>query len=147
MNKSLTKEIRFLRKMNFIPQSNQCIEWHGKLNHGGYGMIRGDDKNHLDVRVHRISYEIYVGKIPKGYVIDHKCRNRKCVNPQHLRTVTRKVNNLENSINPIALNLNKTKCLRGHPFNKENTRIETRKDGRTMRRCKKCRKLKVNNNK
>ncbi|MFF9577324.1 HNH endonuclease signature motif containing protein [Streptomyces rubiginosohelvolus] len=37
---------------------------------------------------HRVSYEASVGPIPAGYHIDHLCRVRDCVNPEHLEAVT-----------------------------------------------------------
>lgn len=44
---------------------------------------------------HRISYEQHVGPIPKGLTIDHVCRVRRCINPDHLRLM----DNVENASN------------------------------------------------
>lgn len=62
-----------------------CWEWTGTINHKGYGIFKilGSGRN-----AHRVSYEIYVGEIPNGLVIDHLCRVRHCVNPKHLEAVT-----------------------------------------------------------
>ena len=69
------------------PKTN-CWEYVMALNQYGYGIIK-DNKNSL---AHRYFYEKYKGKIKKGLELDHKCRNRKCVNPNHLEAVLHKVN-------------------------------------------------------
>lgn len=50
--------------------------------HEGYGRFYGRRRK---VMAHRMAYELCVGEIPEGMVIDHKCGNRGCVNPGHLR--------------------------------------------------------------
>lgn len=82
---------------------------------------------------HRFSYELFVGKIPSSLVIDHLCRVRGCVNPQHMRVVTN-VENVMAGMSPMAISARKTECINKHPFSSENTRIDTR--GR--RSCKTC---------
>ena len=62
-----------------------CWVWQGKLNDGGYG--RKHENGRLQ-RAHRVYYERFVGPIPAGLQIDHLCRNRACVNPDHLEPVT-----------------------------------------------------------
>ena len=69
---------------------------------------------------HRAYYERYVGPIPEGLVIDHLCRNRRCVNPTHLEPVTSAENNLR-GLGPGAVNRRKKACHRGHAFTPENT--------------------------
>lgn len=44
------------------------------------------------VPAHRHYFESFKGPIPKGYDIDHLCRNECCVNPEHLEAVTRSTN-------------------------------------------------------
>ena len=73
---------RFLKKIN---KTNSCWLWTGRLYKEGYGEF-GWNNGHG--RAHRFSYTYYKGKIPNGLVIDHLCRVRSCVNPDHLEAVT-----------------------------------------------------------
>jgi hypothetical protein len=77
--------------------------------------------------MHRVSYEAFVGPIPDGFVIDHLCRNRRCVNPAHLEAVTQ-------AENARRRGWKRTICLRGHPF--EGNNIKVFADGR--RTCRIC---------
>ena len=66
-----------------------CWIWTGTVTDFGYGSISVKNKM---LKVHRVSYELFVGPIPAGAEIDHLCHNPGCVNPEHLRPVTRKQN-------------------------------------------------------
>lgn len=66
-----------------------CWVWNGRLDKDGYARAY---YNKRDERVHRVMYEMLVGPIRKGKFLDHLCRNRVCVNPEHLEPVTSKVN-------------------------------------------------------
>src|SRR5260370_21245414 len=61
--------------------TNGCWVYTGHLNSKGYGQIKYNDKLEL---VHRISYRIMKGRIPKGLFVLHKCDNPPCFNPDHL---------------------------------------------------------------
>ena len=102
-----------------VKKTKSCWNWTGKTKTTrGYGVLWfGGGKT---ISAHRFSYEIHNGKIPNGLQIDHLCRNRKCVNPEHLEAVTDKVNVLR-GIGLSAMNARKTHCKNGHPFNKQNT--------------------------
>jgi hypothetical protein len=76
-------ERTFWARVSRIP--GQCWEWLGPKDWHGYG-------RHSNFVAHRIAYELAVGPIPLGLVIDHLCRNPSCVNPEHLEPVTNKVN-------------------------------------------------------
>lgn len=100
-----------------------CWEWNGCRGTDGYGQIR-DGKSR--VRAHRVAYELLVGPIPDGLFIDHLCRVRHCVNPDHLEPVTHK-ENMRRSWRAV-----RSHCVNGHPFDNE----KRRKDG--SRACNAC---------
>lgn len=93
-----------------------CWIWQGTPNDAGYGRIQRDGK---DQRAHCYFYEQHVGPIPQGLTLDHLCRVRLCVNPDHLEPVTRG----ENVRRGIPFRPPQTHCKRGHEFTPENTRI------------------------
>jgi len=80
----------------------------------GYAEVFKRGKNYY---AHRVVYEAIRGPIPAGMQIDHLCRNRSCVNPDHLEVVTRKENILR-GISPPAINSRKTHCPRGHRYDR-----------------------------
>ncbi len=103
-----------------------CWLWTGCLTDGGYGRIRVDG---VELKVHRLSYELFIGPIPEGLDIDHLCRVRRCANPEHLEPVTRSVN-LQRGVWP---NSAKTHCPQGHPYTEANTYVWRRR-----RACRTC---------
>ncbi len=77
-------------KDRIIPQDSGCWHWEGRWNSGnGYSKVSYEGKAWM---VHRLVYTLMVGPIPEGLVLDHKCRNRACCNPDHLEPVTYKIN-------------------------------------------------------
>ena len=65
---------------------SKCWLWAGNIDpSNGYGRFS-------QTKAHRLVYEALVGEIPEGLDLDHLCRIRACVNPEHLEPVTRKVN-------------------------------------------------------
>jgi hypothetical protein len=113
---------------------DECWPWLGFKNHDGYGRMRlaGDKR----VWVHRFSYELLIGPIPQGLVLDHHCCVRHCVNPAHLEPVQANVN-VVRGFGPSGLNARKSACKRGHEFVGRNVVI--RVDGH--RECRICMRL------
>lgn len=115
-----------------IEQNTGCWIWMG-CSTGHNGRVTYSQVNFLGKRVmtHRASYELFVGPIPEGLTIDHKCRHPWCVNPAHLRPMTGVENTMLGN-NPWAVNARKMKCKRGHTF--------TSVDHRGHRECTECRR-------
>jgi HNH endonuclease len=111
--------------------ANGCWRWTLVKNRDGYGRIGmvGGQK-----MAHRMSYEAFRGDIPDGLTIDHLCRVRDCVNPEHLEPVTQRDNVLRGDGLP-ARQARQTSCLRGHPFDEANT-YWTPPGGRACRACR-----------
>lgn len=94
-----------------------CWLWGDALSVYGYGHIRHGGRNLL---AHRAGWGLYRGDIPEGLVIDHMCRVRSCVNPDHLRVVSPRTNALENSTGWASTNALKKACPKcGGPYRQE----------------------------
>lgn len=103
-----------------------CWIWTAAFNNTGYGRLRDHPSGKM-LLAHRVMYELHVGPIPEGLVLDHLCRVRACVNPSHLEPVTF----AENVKRGDAV---KTHCPQGHEYNAENTG----KGNGGSKRCLKC---------
>jgi hypothetical protein len=119
-----------LRFWSKVDKSGECWTWLGAQTANGYGrnMFRG-----RRIMAHRIAYMLVLGDIPTNFQIDHLCRNRLCVNPNHLEAVTQYENILRSSA-PSAVNAQRTVCIHGHAFTERNTYATP--DGR--RQCRTC---------
>jgi hypothetical protein len=94
-----------------------CWVWQATIDRHGYGRIGHEGRAAL---AHRVSYEIRYAPCPSP--LDHLCRNRACVNPEHLEAVT-DLENFRRGESPHAINKRKMHCVNGHPFNEANTYI------------------------
>jgi hypothetical protein len=119
---------RFIDKLIVCPDG--CWRWMGQTA-GGYGRfyIIGEKRT---VPAHRFAYEWLVGPIPEGLCIDHLCRVRNCVNPDHMEPVTNR-ENLMRGETIVARAAAATHCPKGHPYSPDNTGSD-----RGNRRCKTC---------
>jgi hypothetical protein len=100
-----------------------------KLNKAGYVYVTVNGKS---VRAHRYMWEQLRGPIPEGMELDHLCREKRCVNPQHLEPVT----HLENCRRGLGghNNRSKTHCAKGHEYTEANTYHDSK--GRQCRTCR-----------
>ena len=117
---------RFMDKVSPEPNSG-CWLWTAFVNPGGYGTFWMGDKLTM---AHRTAYKMFVGEIPDGLELDHLCRVRSCVNPDHLEAVTSQ----ENSQRGKSANREKTHCPQGHEYSAENTYV-TPSGHRQCREC------------
>lgn len=113
--------------------SSDCWEWTAHRDKCGYGRMCTEGKLQS---AHRLAYEAAVGPIPKGLELDHLCRNRGCINPEHLEPVTHRENMLRGLAG--AWQRATTHCPHGHEYNAENTLIAPRPNGAHQRICKAC---------
>lgn len=105
---------RFLPKIEF---TDSCWLWTAAKDTHGHGRFYDGDRLRP---AHCVGWELTVGPIPEGLVLDHLCRVRHCVNPDHLEPVTQRVNLIRGE-GFAGLNYRKTHCVNGHPFNEEHT--------------------------
>ncbi len=102
---------QFWSKVEKVPFET-CWLWGGAITSGGYGSVRAGGRT---CRAHRVAYELTNGPIPEGMEVDHLCRVRSCVRPDHLEAVTHRENVLR-GVSVVAACAKKEACVRGHPF-------------------------------
>jgi HNH endonuclease len=108
---------RFLAKIDYSGP-NGCWLWTASLGRGGYGQF-GIRHGYL-IHAHRVALLLFRGRpiIPgRTMNVDHLCRNRRCVNPDHLEYVTQR-ENMRRSAPAV-----KSHCTHGHLYDAENTYI------------------------
>lgn len=116
-----------------------CWLWTAAKNGDGYGNFwLGRPQG--SVGAHRFAYELLVGPIPEGLSLDHLCRVRNCVRPDHLEPVT----NRENTIRGLAPAISRqrgekrTHCINGHEITPESVRYARSSGGGLIRHCREC---------
>jgi HNH endonuclease len=110
------------RFWKFVQTSDDCWLWIGSSGRRGYGRFSiREGESFKSVQAHRFAYELLIGPIPEGLVLDHiECDNPRCVNPGHTIPAT-SAQNILRGTSPSALNARKTHCKNGHPFTDSNT--------------------------
>lgn len=110
--------------------------WRSSLSGDGSGYTKVRFKGSMRM-AHRVMYEALIGPIPAGLELDHKCRVRDCVNPEHLEPVTHAENVRRAGGTAKALEVlrNKTHCVKGHEYTPENTYRHGKNKSRSCRTC------------
>lgn len=130
MNKIENIEDRFWRYVN---AGAGCWNWLAAPDSKGYGRFT---IRQVRMAAHRFMYELMIGPIPDGLQLDHLCRNRMCVRPDHLEPVTQQ-ENLHRGDGPAGINHRKAHCLHGHELH--SFVASDRRHPR--RRCRECDRL------
>lgn len=100
---------RFWRK---VEVGADCWVWTASKRYG-YGQFRIGGEGSANLGAHVVAYRWLVGEIPLGLVVDHLCRNRACVNPDHMELVTPEENSTRGMISRHA---EIERCKNGHPW-------------------------------
>lgn len=120
---------RFVEK--FVIDGSGCWIWTAAVDHIGYARFWNGRSS---VVAHRWLWEHLSGRVPDGRELDHLCRVRHCVNPDHLEVVTH-TENMRRGVSAWSM---KTHCSRGHPYDETNTYIIHKPDGHKARNCRTC---------
>lgn len=122
------------RFMRWVTKTDGCWLWTGPQNLAGYGSFgvgRGSKRN-----AHRWLWEQLNGPASSKLHLDHLCRNRLCVNPDHMELVSHS-ENIRRGVHPNHMGA-KTHCPQGHPYDEANTYRY-----RNTRRCRTCQREKM----
>lgn len=127
-------EPRFWAK---VEKTDACWLWKGHTANG-YGRFRpGSGGRPQSAAAHRIAYTLLIGPPPPGLDLDHLCRVRHCVRPDHLEPVSRSENLRRGDTDHWGWNRTKEFCVAGHPLAGDN--LYSRPDRPNRRECRICR--------
>lgn len=122
-------------KIKHRVRDDGCWIFNGSQQKDGYGSCNRNGQT----LAHRAYYSILKGPLIAGMELDHLCKNRNCVNPDHLEQVSHAENISRGNYKINHRNRRKTHCKRGHAFNDENTSYKIEK-GYVRRQCIACRR-------
>lgn len=141
-----------IRKFFDEGDPEECWPWKGTVRGDGYAHFRMGGKGSRNIKAHVAVWLLLRGEIGEGLVLDHECHNRdvgcrrgeacphrKCVNPSHMEPVPGVVNTMRgHGAGPT--NLAKTRCPKGHLYDRIYSTVSRYADGRrTYRACSVCR--------
>jgi hypothetical protein len=126
----------FIRAYRFWPKVNKqglngCWLWTGALNAQGYG-------KYGEGLAHRTAFILSVGSIPDGLQLDHLCRVRNCVNPDHLEPVTHLENVRRGLRGALFTPLLTRSCGKGHPYPENRRWRINKRTGNPRYYCAEC---------
>ena len=104
----------------------ECWEWQAGNSSAGYGVFL---VNGSMTYSHRFAHQQFIGEIPKGFHVDHLCRNTNCCNPEHLEAVPPKENHRRGIKGVLT-----THCPQGHEYTEDNTMVSSK----GWRKCRAC---------
>jgi len=103
------------RFQSYCIKDGDCIIWTGYKDRDGYGQMT---LRRYVRKTHRVALWIAGRPVPQGHVVNHSCRRRDCVNPQHLTVITASENSLRDSRSAGYINSQKTHCREGHLYDR-----------------------------
>lgn len=115
-------------------RASGCWEW-ATPDAAGYGKFHFGGESY---QAHRVGWTIHRGAIPEGMVLDHLCRNTRCVNPDHLEPVSQQINWQRSPVTVPAKIRGTGVCQRGHDMTRPEAWYISTSTGR--RYCLECRK-------
>lgn len=127
---------RFLSYVEDYSDINKCWNWRGRTTDWGYGQLWYHYKTWV---AHCWIYACLFGPIPAKHIVHHTCHNKRCVNPCHLKCMSRSAHRILHKIsNKLA---ERTHCKYGHEFSEANTSVYTKPNGLMSRECKECKRI------
>jgi hypothetical protein len=118
-----------------VVKTDGCWLWTGATVRG-YGYIRADG-GRVQLKTHRVSWELHNGPLPPEALVCHHCDNPSCVNPAHLYVGTEADNVHDRERRRRGRNSGKTNCIRGHPLSGDNLYLTPK----GIRQCRSCMRL------
>ena len=133
MSLLIPERVKARAATRYVVDENDCwVSSYSTSTHGyaQLGWQDGPPGSHKMTLAHRSAFEYHTGeRIPDGMTIDHMCRNRRCVNPDHLRMLSMTDNSMRNADGrdfPVGWS-----CVKNHDSSLRRTRTRKKKNGHT----------------